>query len=257
MGEHQRKAQKFEKPKLFLGLPTNGGSRFNLMSILAAVQTQQSFSGVTTMEVDISLLTAAFNRLLCEALDRRDKGTADWFLLLHADIVPLEHTWLDILWQARSSVDAQAISAVAPIKDQRGVTSTALETGNLFAPRRLTIREIEQQETTFTDEKLLINTGMLLLSLRNDWIDKICFSIGDTILITKEGKRLVGCIPEDWDISRQIKKLGVPIYATQAVKLVHVGRFNYPNFGPWGLEDEDPGDHHRATVVESTLWGAP
>lgn len=231
------------KPNLFLGLPTYGGARFNTMPILGAVQMQQSFEKVITMEVDSSLLAAAFNMLLIRALEARDMGQADWFLLLHADIVPIETTrWIDILWAARCSVKADVISAVVPIKDQRGVTSTALETSQLYAPRRLTMREIHEQDETFTDEKLLINTGMLMINLRNPFIDKIRFSIGDAILLTPDGTRLVGTTPEDWDFSRQCHAAGVPVWATKAVKLSHVGRFNYPNFGTWGSEDEDPGD---------------
>jgi hypothetical protein len=216
------------------------------MAILGGVQSQTSFRRITTMEVDSSLLASAFNTLLNEALNKRDEGMADWLLLLHSDVVPMNtQFWIDELWRARQRSGADAISAVIPIKDSRGLTSTALETDNLYAPRRLTMREIEEQDETFTDEKLLINTGMLLINLRAPWADNICFTIGDAMLLSPSGKRLTGVTPEDWTFSRHVKEQGGKVWATRAVKLNHVGRFTYPNFGSWGSESLDPGDNRE------------
>jgi hypothetical protein len=230
------------KPRLFLGLPTYAGLRYNLMPLIGALMNQQAYDDIISMEVDSSLLASGFNLLLVNALNRRDRNQADQFLLMHSDIVPLDtQHWLDRLAAAKANAKAEVISAVVPIKDHRGVTSTAIDTTNIYAPRRLTIRECNRQPETFTHEKLLINTGMLLMDLRNDWVDKLCFTIGDAILITDQGKRLVGSTPEDWDVSRQLRSHGVKLWATKAVALNHVGRFAYPNAGEWGTE-QDPGD---------------
>jgi hypothetical protein len=217
------------------------------MAILGGVQAQTSFARVTSMEIDGSLLAATFNNFLIQGLNRRDEGKADWMLLLHSDIVPMDtQGWIDALWRERCRVGADAISAVVPIKDARGVTSTALETDNLYAPRRLTIREIEKQDdVTFTDDKLLINTGMLLINLRAPWADNFLFTIGDALLLMPSGKRAVGVTPEDWNFSRRVRELGGQVWATSAIKLTHVGRFAYPSFGGWGIHDEDPGDNRE------------
>ena len=238
-----------KRPNLFLALPTYCGIRYNTMAIVGALSAQQSFGRVSSVEIDGSLLASTFNNFLIRALDLRDEGKADYMLLLHSDIMPMDtQGWLDVLWQERCKVDADAISAVVPIKDARGVTSTALETpDNIYAPRRLTMREIEQQDVTFTDDNLLINTGMLLINLRAPWVDNFCFTIGDALLRLPSGKRAVGVTPEDWNFSRRVRELGGRVWATRAVQLTHIGRFAYPNFGGWGIHDEDPGDAKETT----------
>lgn len=229
--------------KLFLGLPTYGGQRFNTAPLLAMMQYQRRFDEVHAMEKEGSLLACTFNNMLCAALRLRDKGEADFFLLMHADVVPMPaRTWLDDLMNARRDVKAEVLSVVMPIKDGRGVSSTAMETTSPWAPRRLTMKEVAAQDPTFTDPDLLVNTGMLLIDLRkNKWIDKVCFTIHDAILQMPDGTRVAGTQPEDWDFSRQAKALGVTLWATTKVKAIHRGLFNYPNFGAWGSET-DPGD---------------
>lgn len=232
--------------KLFLGIPTYGGLRYNTIALMAMVQKQRRFDVVDTMEKDCSLLASGFNQLLIAATERHKQGLADFFLLLHADIIPIDaDTWLDDLMDARRDVKAQVLSAVVPIKDARGITSTALESESLWAPRRLTMKEIYDRPETFTDPDLLVNTGMLLIDLRkNDWIDRVCFTIRDAIIELPDGRRVAGVQPEDWDFSRQAKALGATLWATRKVRLVHKGAFPYPNFSVWGNE-VDPGDTHQ------------
>ena len=241
--------------RLFIGLPTYGGLRFNTMALLSAVKKQKFFTEISAMEVDGSLLAASFNRCLIHALKLRDEKQADFFLLMHADIVPVENeTWLDDLMEARKFArlqykdnepyKAQVLSVVSPIKDLRGVTSTGYEGPTIWAPKRFTMKQILEGPETFTRDDLLINTGMLLIDLRNnDWIDKIRFTISDAILVNSEGTRMPGVQPEDWQFSRDVRALGVKLWATRKVKIVHRGLFNYPNFAVWGKE-EDPGDQH-------------
>jgi hypothetical protein len=232
--------------KLFLGLPTYGGSRFNTIPLISMIQKQRRFDVVDTMEKDGSLLANSFNQLLITAVERRNEGLADFFLLMHADVVPLNvDGWLNDLMDARRDVKAQVLSVVVPIKDARGITSTAVETASEWAPRRLTMKEIFDRPETFTQPDLLINTGMLLVDLRkNDWIDKVCFTINDAIIELPNGKRVAGVQPEDWDFSRQAKALGATLWATRKVQVVHKGQFPYPNTTVWG-KDEDPGDTHK------------
>ena len=227
---------------LFLALPTYGGQRFNTAALLAMAMHQRRFDEIIAMEIDGSLLACSFNQCLIQALKCHKEGRADFFLLMHADIVPIDMDWLDHLMNARREVKAQVISAVVPIKDQRGVTSTAIEGPSEWAPRRLTMAEIMAMPETFTRPDLLVNTAMLLIDLRkNNWIDKVCFTIKDAILELPDGERRAGVQPEDWDFSRQARAHGATLYATRAVKLVHRGAFSYPNFAAWGSA-VDPGD---------------
>jgi hypothetical protein len=249
---------------LFLALPTYGGSRFNLMPIIKGLTGQQSFGCVVPYESDVSLLAMSFNRLWCEALKMRQKGLISHFLLMHADIVPVamkadsKANWLDDLYLEMVAAKAEVLSVISPIKDDRGLTSTGLDTGDLWSPRRLTMKEVEAQDVdTFTHPDLILNTGLLLIDLKNDWVKKICFTIKDTIRWTApseeypEGMPYPAVQPEDWDFSRQARALGVQLWATKRIKIAHKGHFNYPNFGKWGRYDQDLGDGALPpTVIE-------
>ena len=228
---------------LFVGLPTYDGSRYNTIPLIAAVQECRRFDRMDFMEQSASLLSTNFNQILLAAIERHKEGLADFFLLMHADIIPMNpKTWLDELMNARREVKAQVLSVVVPIKDQRGITSTAIETESIWAPRRLTMKEIFDFPETFTDPKLLVNTGMLLIDMRkNDWIEKICFTIIDSIIELPNGRRVAAVQPEDWDFSRQAKFHGATLWATRRVPVIHKGHFPYPNFTPWG-KAQDPGD---------------
>lgn len=236
---------------LFLGMPTYCGQRFNTMPYTQAITGQQSFGQIIPMESDISLLAMSFNRVWCEALKARQKGLISHFLLMHADICPLpsKPVWLDVLYNVMVENNAEVVSVISPIKDSRGVTSTGLDTGDLWNPRRLTMKEVEAQEhDTFTHPQLIVNTGLLLINMQNDWVNKICFTIRDIIRWTAPTEEYPDgvpypCVqPEDWDFSRQARDMGVKLYATKAVKITHQGGFKFPNFGSWGEYDVDLGD---------------
>jgi hypothetical protein len=235
---------------LFVGLPVYGGQRFNTVPLMEMMRHQRCFAEVNCAEMDSSLLAYGFNSLLLTALEYHALGHADFFLLLHADIIPINVAgWLDDLMMARREVVQRAdrpkcevLSAVVPIKDRRGTTSTGIEGPLPRGPVRYTIRQTLEMPVTFTHPELLVNTGLLLIDLRNnEWIRKICFSICDEILEFPDGRRMAAVGPEDWNFSRQARAAGVTLWATRAVKLNHRGTFNYDNFTAWG-EATDPGE---------------
>jgi hypothetical protein len=233
---------------LFLGLPTYCGQRFNMMPIIHAITGQQSFQQIIPMESDISLLAMSFNRLWCEALKARQKNHITHFLLMHADICPMPTTpiWLDVLYQEMVAMKAEVMSVVSPIKDTRGVTSTGLDGDDLWSPRRLTMKEVEAQEgSSFTHPNLIVNTGLLMVDMRRDWVKNICFTIKDTIRWKPDGTPYPCVQPEDWDFSRQARAFGIKLWATKAVKITHQGGFKYPNFGKWGEYEVDLGDGNQ------------
>lgn len=263
MGEAKRKQEagyvpdgikQPNQPQLFIGLPTYGHERHNTIQIVKAITGPKSFAAIALSEVSISLLAMGFNILWTKAIEARDNGMTH-FLLLHADIVPLDEDWLVQLHREMVRNNARVISAISPIKDARGLTSIALETENIIAPRRLTMQEVMSNPETFTHPDLLVNTGMLLIDIRplpdgRDWVREICFTIGDKIVWNPNGKATVGVTPEDWNFSRACREIGIPLFATRKVKLVHMGGFSYPNFTEWGTNAQDQGDS-RATGIGS------
>ena len=92
-----------------------------------------------------SLLAQGFNTIWCHTLNmRRKTGKPDWFIMLHADIVPGCDTWVSLLIAEATKYDADVMSAVVPIKNQQGLTSTAVGVkGQKWGPRRrLTMTEV-------------------------------------------------------------------------------------------------------------------
>ena len=232
MGEHKR-----PRLKLFLALPNYGHQRHNTVQILKAFVGPRPFAEVYPEEQCLSLLAYAFNTLWVHALAERKNGLTH-FLLLHADIVPYDDDWLSQLYHEMERVGAQVLAAVSPLKGPSGLTSTALDGTPL---RRFTMTEIMAQPETFTHPDLLINTGMLLVDMRADWVEQIAFTIKDGISKNPDGSYTVLCASEDWDFSRQARRLGVQLWATRKVRLCHVGQGYFPNFQEWGTEASDSG----------------
>jgi hypothetical protein len=220
--------------KVFAGCPTYDGTRNN-GSALGMLY----LSGVDTFEIASSFLTAAFNRCWAEGLNRRDQRGVTHFLLLHADIVPLEMNWVQQFWAEFQANKCQVMAAAVPIKSVHGMTSTALEIeGDKWHPRRLTVKEILQMPVTWSHPDLLVNTGMLMVDFTQPWVEQICFDVNNRISKDLEGKFIVDCEPEDWHFSRQCKKLGVPLHTTRRVRVNHMGGGTWHNAKPWGLETD-------------------
>lgn len=212
---------------MFLGLPAYGG-RYNGIGVGHAMS---SPAFAVAVENAASLLTFGFNQLWCLALDWRDKITH--FLLLHSDVIPQQADWMMTLLNEMERTQVQVLSAVIPIKDNQGLTSTGVETGDEWRPRRFTTAEIAAKPETFTEPELVFNTGMMLVDMRHDWVDKVWFRTHDRIV--KVGSRWEPqAISEDWDFSRQVRALGVPVAVTRKVVVAHVGRQDYPNNEVWG-----------------------
>src|SRR5262245_42674275 len=90
-----------------------------------------------------SLLCQNCNALWAEALNQQRGGGSEWFAMLHGDVDP-EHCWLDRMIEIAVASGADLLSAVIPIKDKRGLTSTAIASRvTPFAPFcRLTMRQV-------------------------------------------------------------------------------------------------------------------
>lgn len=185
-----------------------------------------------------TLLPFAFNQAWVGALNYRDTGVGiKYFAMIHDDVEP-EAWWLDTLIDELEAHQADVVSAVIPIKSHHGNTSTAIDTGDIWLPRRLTMHEVMQLPETFGPEEaggpLLLNTGLWVADITKPWADEVCFDFLNRIRVTSSGERVAECVPEDWLNSHRLNELGCKLMATRKVKLNHVGNSEYPNDRAWG-----------------------
>jgi SAM-dependent methyltransferase len=206
-----------------------------------------------------SLLASNMNALWCWALNTAHRGHCDYFAMIHADVEPGEF-WLDTLIDELEKNSLDVLSAVVPIKDQRGVTSTALarDDGDTFRVHcRLTMKEVWALPRTFTSEDVgrdvLVNTGCWVCRFDESWAKKVHFTINDRVCFDPKRELYFAQVePEDWFISRLFHELGLKVGATRALELEHRGTMAFTNRVPWGEHDYD-----REYVGQSPLDGRP
>jgi predicted O-methyltransferase YrrM len=125
-------------------------------------------------------------------------------------------------------------------------TSTAVGTLNKRDSkfRRLTTAECLRLPETFFpedvcvgDEKLLLNTGCMVIDLRQDWV-KPWFASGGFRFETdcwlqENGEWKSILLPEDWLMSWDAQtKFGAKVAATTKIRLIHYGETGYANRYP-------------------------
>lgn len=204
------------------------------------------------MEASHSAATHTFNRLWCEALMLRKQGFR-YFAMMHNDVVPGQF-WLDRLMEEYQRLQADVISAVIPIKSDDGLTSTAMDKGDLWNCCRLTMKEVMELPESFESKDvgfpLLVNNGLWLCDMTQPWCEKFSFEILNRIGKTKDGLFFSQLIPEDWHCSRKFHDLGLRVFATRKVQLYHEEeKFN--NYSAWGKMSRDEvwyGHNERAKV---------
>jgi len=206
--------------------------------------------------VPTSLPTAAFNTLLAEALDRNEfDHDIDMFAMLHADVAP-EGPWLDVLIDEMMMTNADIVSAVNVIKDDRAVTSSGVSLPGVpwLVWRRFTLTELAEYPETFNQDDigfggmaLLHNTGCWVADVRKpifheeEEIDGLLhtrafFTVNDRIVRkSKEVRRKAEVEPEDWFFSRRLHELGVNGYITRKVVTNHWGLAGVNNRDIYGL----------------------
>lgn len=192
-----------------------------------------------------SICTFNFNQLWAGALNLRKTEGVTHFLLWHADIRPLGKDWLDVMFEEMENNDADVLSAIIPIKDERGLTSTAFDLGE-WRVARITQKQVHSNKfpDTWTAENLLLNTGLMLVDMRKPWVEKICFTINDKIVFEK-GQWKAYCEPEDWNFSRQCHKLDCRLFVTRKVITEHCGYKAWRSDEVWGQEVD-----HQSGVLE-------
>lgn len=211
------------------------------------------------MRVNLRLLKTGmvalnFNSLWAEALDgRRGWETSHW-AMHHAD-VESPPGWLDLLLEEMERVAADVLSVVIPIKDERGLTTTAVGDARGGVLRRLTLREVYDLPETFCaqdmklarGEQLLCNTGLWVCRFDQPWVEPPVFPgfyFTDGILKMPDGTHQAAEISEDWNFSAWANRMRLRVFATRKVPVIHHGGKGYTNAAAWGLWDKDLGDQH-------------
>ncbi len=228
------------KPVIFCGLPSYNGE--NPIAQTFEIFNQNQFP-MRVRPFKFSLLAFSFNSLWADALNSRKTHGVTHFLLIHSDIVPISgQKWLETLVNEMEAVGADVLSVVAPLKNTDGITSTGIQIGKPYHPwmiKRYTMKEIFDLPETFTHEKLVVNTGMMLVDMRKPWVEKIHFHIKDDIIMRKDGLYEAIAFPEDWNFSEEAKALGAKVFSTRKVKIEHHGTQIYPNDAVWGTMQTD------------------
>lgn len=236
-----------EKICIYVALPTYNGDINGLLGIqLMKAVTRNPHIEFVPNCLTASILTQCFNHAWCSALnEQKDGADVTHFLMVHADIWPEEDQWLEQLLSIMKEQQADVVSVISPMKDNRGLTSTAWDT-HFHRPRRITMTEVHR-ELPKTFEIALINTGMMLVDFTKPWVHDIAggeennvpFFFTDLIRFTTEGKKLPTCIGEDWNFSRIIKeKYNAKIVATSDVAIIHKGSMYFSNQDIWGWEHD-------------------
>lgn len=237
-------------PSIFLACPMRPDARPHYLTALACERATDSDLQVSRAYAATSLLPLTFNQLWAGALNAWTAGRVTHFAMIHDDIHP-GPGWLDTLVREMARFDADLVSAVVPIKDGRGITSTAVEKDDRWNPRRLTMREVFKiaaglpagASKTFGSYEaggpLLVNTGLWLCKL-GDWATRVHFRQTDRIVLQASGEYEPQTQSEDWDFSRQVREATGRdrVYATLAVPLDHE-RPEWTNRRPWGQWETD------------------
>jgi hypothetical protein len=208
-----------------------------------------------------SLLAHNFNRLWCWGLNEaRHGGGCDYFAMLHADVEP-GPGWLDALVAELDATGLDVLGVPVPIKDGRGLTSTALarDDGSTWRVHsRLTLAEVTALPETFTaadlgGRPLLLNTGCWVCRFDPGWAEQVYFTINDRIVVGPDGRYAPEVEPEDWFFSRLLHERGLAVGCTRKVRLTHRGAAAFANDRVWGT---NPIDHEYVTESPLRTAGA-
>ena len=215
-----------------------------------------------------------FNILWTDAHNMVESGEITHFAMLHGDIQPdSSQMWLDVLLDELDARQATLVSAVAPIKDHRGVTSSGIaDLADPWKPfRRFTMREVFRFPETFNnadvgypDRPLLHNTGLWVCDLRKpcfraageDGGLDLYFRFPTRATRGPSGKWVHQRQSEDWLFSRDLWNRGVrDTWITRKVRLIHKGEAGWGTYQPWGTFLD--GDQDTVEKWRPELEGLP
>lgn len=234
---------------------------YNGMSAATHKATLQATQKHTIMQSirDYSSLTYNFNTLWCDMLNKRKQHSIDYFCMIHSDIDVQQEYWLDYFVTLLENNNCDVLSVVSPLKDNRGLLSTGIwDNQEKVMNRRITMTELAKLPDVFDivdvlslyggkrvrdfNLKLAVNTGLMLVNVES-WCEKVYFRQKDYVIKKTFEDGTVEFVPqfisEDWLFSTDVQQLGKVVKATKAIKIEHIGRYGYNNYGVWGKLQED------------------
>lgn len=228
--------------RVFIGVPYSADIKPVTWDSLFNATLNQGRVQVNVWRSRWSLLNRSFNDCLCECHKR---GDADYFMLLHSDI-GLKGTWLEPMVDIAERHGFDALHAIAAIKNDDGLTSTAVAYSDdpWQRVRRITTTECMKLPDVFDIDALrkvydpnakilLPNTGALLLRY-DEWLkDFPGFSNLDRIRRLGPAEWEPDAVPEDWCFGFWAAKHGLKVGATKLVTR-HVGEQIYSTEFAWG-----------------------
>lgn len=249
---YEAPANQQKRPTVFLGMPAYSGATPGAMRAL--YQYAGRNLNIHIAESYSSLLAHSFNSLWCGFATLLEHGEhVDYFAMLHSDVEPMppssphDQPWLNVMIDELERTGADVLSVVIPIKDNRGMTSTAVAGDDKWFPLfRLTMKQIMALPETFTaadvghpDRALLVNTGCWIAKV-GPWVfDFPGFMICDRVRREQMPASALyqwrpDVCPEDWGASQWWHDNGLKVMATRKVVVNHVGKASYGNNAAWG-----------------------
>lgn len=245
---------------IFIGCPTHDNRLDANTAERIFVSGSKSDRNAMTSIIAGSLINMACNALWCQAHNVRESNNVKWFVMLHSDCVP-DRWWIDTLIEEAEKHDADIMSAVIPIKDVRGLTSTAIAPSlDPIEPwLRVSLRQLNHPDMPGTFDidtladalevlpepygvknvprhALMVNTGCMVARLDRDWSQKVHFAIKDEIRPDPEhpGQIKPYTLSEDWCWSLAAAAYGARVFATRAVRVTHKGIGEFSSAGQYG-----------------------
>ncbi len=197
----------------------------------------------------------SFNHLWVNALNSRKPLGVTHYAMHHSDI-GAPPFWLDCLLSEMDRVGADILSCCIAIKDDRGLTSTAVRNGKTRHIRRLTVTELQSLPETFSladipwadpgNDALLLNNGLWCCRFTEPWVEEVCFRFIEWNFKLPDGSFQAAFFSEDWEFSEWATVKGLKLFATHKIPIVHAGRRDFTvNGTAWGDWTEEMGDQPR------------
>jgi hypothetical protein len=199
------------------------------------------------------------------AINSYEMKEAEWFAMIHSDVQP-EAFWIDRLIAEAEAHGADVMSAVIAIKNEKGLTSTAISDPNDLGGKfiRLTTSQVRHPSfpVTFDGERavlalrglpenlrveaprgmrLLCNTGCIVCRL-GPWCDPRRVYFDEVTRFERINNQWTPFIrSEDWFFTGQAAVAGAKVMATTTLNVKHLGLTPYPNDQIWGSPRDDEG----------------
>ena len=251
-------------PRVLLGCPTHDG-RVHDGCGRALYGSASRQHQVESLVMQFSLLTTNCNILWAMALNRFEAGQLEWFALLHSDVQPEPH-WIDKLIAAADEHQADVMTAVIPIKNHKGLTSTAIgdpadEYGKFV---RLTMSQVRHPQfpKSFDAQQavaalgqlpeglryqaaepanLLCNTGAMVCRL-GKWCDPTRVYFDEVTRFARLNGQWTPIVrSEDWFFTARAAACGAKVMATTTLQTIHHGTLQFPSDQVWGMPQDVEG----------------